>query len=85
MRTTYPLAAVALVLLCLASSIPANAICSSPRFFTTRYSYVVTPGCESSECGSVPSSVTDDLAGVFWALGEFDPIYGAGIDSGILT
>lgn len=64
---------------------PANAICSSARLISSGYSYVVTPGCEGVDCGSGPSSVTDDVTGAFWSFGEGDETVGAGIDSGSFT
>ena len=56
--------------------------CCSPRLFTSGYSYVITPGCEGVDCGPERLSVTEDLEGAFWGLGEGDPRPGRGIDNG---
>lgn len=61
---------------------PAHASCIIPNFFSSGYSYVYTDGCGGSTCGALNTSVTDDLLGSFWALGDGDPVVGAGIDNG---
>jgi len=69
------------LILCLAAQ-PARAICSCARQITSGNSYVITPGCEANDCGTLQTSVTDDLVGYFWGLGEGDPEPGTGIDNG---
>jgi hypothetical protein len=67
------------LLMVVAAAQPAFAVCSNARLMSSGYIY--TPGTVYEYAVS-GDTVTDLFAGTFWALGEGDPVLGAGADSG---
>ena len=81
MMGTNPIIVLASLIAGAAITFPVHAHCGA-RLFSSGVSYVVTPGCEQGGCGSSNTSVTDDVTGAFWVIGEGDPTVLSGLDNG---